>query len=353
MTYNVTIEPTGEVIEVEEGQTILQAALRQGVWLPFACGHGTCATCKVQVLDGDVEVGAASPFALMDIERDEGKVLACCATVQSDVTIEADIDVDPDFLGYPVADFHATVTAIVELSPTIKGVHLRLDRPMAFQSGQYVNLELPGIDGSRAFSLANPPGQTGEVELHVRLVEGGAATGYIHQQLKVGEQLQVSGPYGQFFVRGSQPGDLIFIAGGSGLSSPQSMILDLLEQGDSRQITLFQGARNVAELYNCELFEGLAREYANFTYVPALSQANDDPSWRGFKGFVHDAAKAHFDGRFSGHKAYLCGPPPMIDAAISTLMQGRLFERDIFMERFLTAADGAADSQRSALFKRI
>lgn len=353
MSYNVTIEPTGEVIEVEEGQTILQAALRQGVWLPFACGHGTCATCKVQVLEGDVEIGAASPFALMDIEREEGKVLACCATVQSDVTIEADIDVDPDFLGHPVADFRATVTAIVELSPTIKGVHLQLDRPMAFQSGQYVNLDLPGIDGSRAFSLANPSGQADEVELHVRLVEGGAATGYIHQQLKVGDQLHLSGPYGQFFVRGSQPGDLIFMAGGSGLSSPQSMILDLLEQGDSRQITLFQGARNVAELYNRELFEGLAREHGNFTYVPALSQASDDPSWQGFKGFVHDAAKAHFDGRFSGHKAYLCGPPPMIDAAISTLMQGRLFERDIFMERFLTAADGAGDGQRSALFKRI
>ncbi|MNQ34363.1 Phenol hydroxylase P5 protein [compost metagenome] len=353
MSYNVTIEPTGEVIEVEEGQTILQAALRQGVWLPFACGHGTCATCKVQVLEGDVEIGAASPFALMDIEREEGKVLACCAMPQSDLTIEADIDVDPDFLGHPVADFRATVTAIVELSPTIKGVHLQLDRPMAFQSGQYVNLDLPGIDGSRAFSLANPSGQADEVELHVRLVEGGAATGYIHQQLKVGDQLHLSGPYGQFFVRASQPGDLIFMAGGSGLSSPQSMILDLLEQGDSRRITLFQGARNVAELYNRELFEGLAREHGNFTYVPALSQATDDPSWQGFKGFVHDAAKAHFDGRFTGHKAYLCGPPPMIDAAISTLMQGRLFERDIFMERFLTAADGAGDSQRSALFKRI
>ncbi|MFZ3203966.1 MAG: phenol 2-monooxygenase domain-containing protein [Pseudomonas sp.] len=353
MSYTVTIEPTGEQIDVEEGQTILQAALRQGVWLPFACGHGTCATCKVQVLEGEVEIGAASPFALMDIEREEGKVLACCATVQSDVTIEADIDVDPDFLGHPVADFRATVTAIVELSPTIKGVHLRLDRPMAFQSGQYVNLDLPGIDGSRAFSLANPSGRADEVELHVRLVEGGAATGYIHQQLKVGDRLHLSGPYGQFFVRGSQPGDLIFMAGGSGLSSPQSMILDLLEQGDGRRITLFQGARNVAELYNRELFEGLAREHGNFTYVPALSQATDDPSWQGFKGFVHDAAKAHFDGRFTGHKAYLCGPPPMIDAAISTLMQGRLFERDIFMERFLTAADGAGDSQRSALFKRL
>ena len=88
MSHTVTIEPIGEQIEVEEGQTILAAALRQGVWLPFACGHGTCATCKVQVLEGDVEIGDASPFALMDVERGEGKVLACCATVESEVTIE-------------------------------------------------------------------------------------------------------------------------------------------------------------------------------------------------------------------------------------------------------------------------
>ncbi|WP_022959286.1 NADH:ubiquinone reductase (Na(+)-transporting) subunit F [Spongiibacter tropicus] len=353
MTHTVTIEPIGEQIEVEEGQTILQAALRQGVWLPFACGHGTCATCKVQVLEGDVDAGEASPFALMDVERDEGKVLVCCATVESDVVIEADIDVDPDFEGHPVEDYVATVTNIVELSPTIKGIHLKLDRPMTFQAGQYINIELPGVEGPRAFSLANPPGRADEVELHVRLVEGGAATGYIHRQLQVGEELKLSGPYGQFFVRNSQDGDLIFIAGGSGLSSPQSMILDLLEQGDSRHITLFQGARNLAELYNRELFETLARDHDNFTYVPALSDVADGDDWDGQRGFVHEAAKAHFDGRFAGHKAYLCGPPPMIDAAITALMQGRLFERDIFMERFLTAADGAGEAQRSALFKKI
>lgn len=353
MSYQVTIEPTGDVIEVEDGQTILQAALRQGVWLPFACGHGTCATCKVQVLEGDVDVGAASPFALMDMEREEGKVLACCALPQSDVVIEADIEVDPDFAGHPVEDFRASVTAIEDLSPTIKGLHLKLDRPMRFQAGQYINLELPGIEGSRAFSLANPPGKADEVELHVRLVEGGAATGYIHRELKVGDALKLSGPYGQFFVRDSQAGDLIFIAGGSGLSSPQSMILDLLARGDSRQITLFQGARNVAELYNRALFEGLAARHANFRYVPALNQVADDEVWDGFRGFVHEAAKEYFGGRFSDHKAYLCGPPPMIDAAITTLMQGRLFERDIFMERFLTAADGAGEGTRSALFKKI
>jgi len=353
MTYEVTIEPTGDVVEVEEGQTVLQAALRQGVWLPFACGHGTCATCKCNLLEGDVDIGNASPFALMDIERDEGKILACCAIPESDLVIEADIDVDPDFEGYLVEDFQGTVSKIEDLSPTIKGLTINIDHPMQFQAGQYINLNVPGVEGSRAFSIANAPSSNTEVELHIRQIPDGAATGYIHNELKVGDTLELSGPYGQFFVRKSDDQDVIFIAGGSGLSSPESMILDLLENGDKRKIYLFQGARNVSELYHRERFEQLAKENENFAYIPALNEPEADDNWQGFKGFVHEAAMDHFDGKFSGHKAYLCGPPPMIDAAISALMQGRLFEKDIHMEKFLTAADGAEDSQRSALFKRI
>ncbi|KGK41346.1 phenol hydroxylase [Nitrincola sp. A-D6] len=353
MTYAVTVEPTGDVIEVEEGQTILDAALRQGVWLPFACGHGTCATCKVQVVEGDVEIGNASPFALMDVERDEGKVLACCAIPESDLVIEADVDVDPDFAGYPVEDFNATVVSIQDLSPSIKEIRVALDRPMTFQAGQYVNLNLPGVEGSRAFSIANPPSDDRHIELHVRLVPGGAATTWLHESLQPGDELDLSGPYGQFFVRKSDAKDVIFIAGGSGLSSPQSMILDLLEQGDTRQIYLFQGARNLSELYNRERLEALTRTHANFHYIPALNEPTEADGWTGFAGFVHEAAKDFFDGRFNGHKAYLCGPPPMIDAAISTLMLGRVFEADIHMEKFLTAADGASAETRSALFKRI
>ena len=351
--YEVRVEPTGDVVEVEEGQTILDASLRQGVWLPFACGHGTCGTCKVQVLEGDADVGNASPFALMDMEREEGKVLACCAIPESDLVIEADIDVDPDFMGYPIEDYQATVTAIEDLSPTIKGIRFELDHPMQFQAGQYVNLQLPGVEGARAFSIANKPSENTVVELHVRHVPGGAGTGYIHEKLQVGDTLDLSGPYGQFFVRKSATEDLIFIAGGSGLSSPQSMVLDLLEQGDSRKITLLQGARNLGELYNRELFERLASEHESFTYVPALDAPLEQDNWQGFTGYVHEAAIDHFGGQFAGHKAYLCGPPPMIDAAITALMQGRLFERDIYMERFLTAADGADGGTRSALFKKI
>ncbi len=353
MSYQVTVEPTGDVIEVEEGQTILDAALRQGVWLPFACGHGTCGTCKVQVTEGYGDVGNASPFALMDVERDEGKVLACCFKPESDVTIEADIDVDPDFLGFPVEDYHATVVGITPLSPTILGITLKLDRAMQFQAGQYINLQVPNVEGTRAFSIANPPSAANTVELHVRKVAGGAATTWLHEALKVGDTLPLSGPYGQFFVRKSDSQDVIFIAGGSGLSSPESMILDLLENGDTRQIYLFQGARNVAELYHRERFEDLVAQHPNFHYIPALNAAEPDDNWTGFSGFVHEAVGQYFEGRCSGHKAYLCGPPPMIDAAISTLMQSRLFERDIHMERFLTAADGQSGQTRSALFKKI
>lgn len=353
MSYEVTVEPTGDIIEVEEGQTILDAALRQGVWLPFACGHGTCATCKVQVLEGEGDLGNASPFALMDMEREEGKVLACCCTPESDMIIEADIDVDDDFVGYPVQDFVGTVTEIIELSPTIKGIWFELDKDIEFQAGQYINLHIPGVDGARAFSIASKPSQPRKLELHIRQVPGGAGTTYLHEQLQVGDTLELSGPYGQFFVRKSDEQGAIFIAGGSGLSSPQSMILDMLEGGDNRTITLLQGARNVGELYNREIFEALEKEYDNFTYVPALNEPEEGDNWQGFIGFVHKAAEAYFDGRFDGNKAYLCGPPLMIDAAISSLMKGRLFERDIHMERFLTAADGAEQQNKSALFKRI
>ncbi len=351
--YEVTIEPTGETIEVEEGQTILAAALRQGVWLPFACGHGTCATCKCTLVDGFVEHGDASPFALMDMERDEGKFLACCATPESDLVIEANIDVDPDFKGYLVEDYTATVAKLESLSPTILEVTLDLDRDMTFQAGQYVNINLPGVEGSRAFSIANPPSQSGQVVLHVRKVPGGAATTYIHESLSVGDDIELSGPYGQFFVRTSDDKDVIFIAGGSGLSSPESMAIDLLESGDTRQIYVFQGARNVAELYHADKLRALDQAHDNFHYIPALNEPAADDNWEGFTGFVHEAAVDYFDGKFSGHKAYLCGPPPMIDAAITALMQGRLFEADIHMEKFLTAADGKNEITRSALFKRI
>lgn len=351
MSYELTIEPTGQTVPIAEGQTILDAALRAGVYLPHACCHGLCSTCKVQVLEGEIEHGEASSFALMDFERLENQCLACCATVQSDVVIEADIEEDPDAENLPVQDFTGVITRVQSLTPTIKGLWIQLDTDnLHFQAGQYINLELPEGRCSRAFSIASQPSAT-ELELNIRLVPGGQATTYIYESLQAGDRVKLSGPYGRFFVRKSAQVPLIFMAGGSGLSSPRSMIMDLLAEDCSLPITLVYGQRSVDELYYHDEFLALSQQYPNFQYVPALSHEAEDSSWAGFRGFVHEAAKTHFNGSFQGHKAYLCGPPLMVEACIKTLMQGRLFERDIYTERFISDAD--AQQVRSPLFRKI
>jgi phenol hydroxylase P5 protein len=351
MSHSLTIAPLGAALEVEEGQTILDAALRAGIYLPHACCHGLCATCKVEVTDGEIEHGEASNFALMDYERDEGKCLACCATLQSDVTIEAEIDEEPDALNLPVLDYAGTVSCIESLTPTIKGVWITLDSPITFQAGQYVNLRIPGESAPRAFSIASAPQDGMVVELNIRHVPGGKATTWIHHGLRAGERVSLSGPYGRFFVRKSANLPMIFLAGGSGLSSPRSMILDLLAERCTLPITLVNGARSQDELYHHAEFEALAQRHTGFTYVPVLSGEPETSGWAGARGFVHDAAKSQFRNDFRGHKAYLCGPPLMIDACISTLMQGRLFERDIYTEKFISAAD--AQQVRSPLFRKL
>lgn len=332
---------------------MLDACLRHGIWLPHACGHGLCGTCKVDVLEGEVDHADASSFALMDFERQEGKTLACCARLLEDVTIEAEIDEDPDQRRISVTDFAATVTAVEDLTHDVKGLRLNLEggRTIDFQAGQYVNLVIPAVGGTRAFSIANPPAENGHVELQIRRVPGGAGTGWVHESLKVGDRVSFSGPYGRFFVRKSRGGPLLFLAGGTGVSSPRSMILDLLGEGCGEPMTLIHGVRTEADLYDRALFEGLAGAHANFRYVPALSAEPEGSAWAGERGFVHEVAERLFGGDFEGLTAYLCGPPPMIEASIGALMRGRLFERHIFTERFLTASDGA--EKKSPVFRRI
>ncbi len=351
--HSLRIEPIGETVPVVERQTILDACLRAGIWLPHACGHGLCGTCKISVIEGEVDHGAASSFALMDFERDDGCALACSATLCSDAVIEADIDEDPDAQHHAVRDFVGTVARAHLLTPDIRGIWLELDQGIAFQAGQYVNLAIPGVAGRRAFSLANPPAEPNRLELHVRRVPGGQATAWLHDSLKVGDRLAFSGPYGRFFVRKSADRPMIFLAGGSGLSGPKAMILDLLAGGCRTPIVLIHGVRGRKDLYFADLFGDLAGRHGNFTYVAALSEPQPGDAWDGERGFVHEVAERRFAGRFAGHKAYLCGPPLMIEACIGVLMKGRLFERDIYLEKFATAGDGAASLARSPLFKRI
>jgi phenol hydroxylase P5 protein len=352
MACRLEIEPTGDVVEVQEGQTLLDAALRQGVYLPHACNHGLCGTCKVEVLEGEVDLGDASPFALMDIEREDGYCLACTATALEDVVIEADIDEDPDARSIPVKDFMGTVVELKMLTPRILGVWIELDEQIDFQAGQYINLHIPGFDEPRAFSLANQPSTGKVIELNIGIIPDGEATPWLHENIKVGDRYKVTGPFGRFFVKRSANKPMIFFAGGSGLSSPKSMILDELENDCNLPITLFHGARNLDELYYVDMFKELEKKYTNFRYIPVLSN-NQDSSWQGEIGYTNDVAKKLYESKFTGNKAYLCGPPMMSDNCITTLMQGRLFEKDIHIEKFFSKADLDAQNQKSPLFRSL
>jgi len=352
LSFTLEIEPTGDIVEVQEGQTLLDASLRQGVYLPHACNHGLCGTCKVEVLEGEVDFGNASPFALMDSEREDGYCLACTATALEDVVIEADIDIEPDARSIPVKDFLGTVVKREMLTPRILGLWLELDEDIDFQAGQYINYHIPGFDEPRAFSLANQPSTKNMIELNIGLIPDGEATPWIHENVKVGDKRKITGPFGRFFVRRSAQKPSIYFAGGSGLSSIKSMILDELENGSVLPITLFQGARDEGELYYADIFRDLETKFENFTYIPILSD-NKNPDWGGEVGFANDVATKIYDGKFAGNKAYLCGPPAMNDACITALMRGRLFEKDIHTEKFFSKADLYKTEVRSPLFKNI
>ncbi len=348
-TYTITVEPLDRQVQCRDDQNILDACLRQGVWLPHACTHGTCATCKVQVLDGDVEHNDASSFALMDFERNEGKALICVATPKSDVTVEAEVDVEEGVEFHPIHDYCGTVAGIEECARNIRRVLIDLDREMRFNPGQYVQISIPGKGVNRSWSMANPPGQPDRVELQIRNTPGGLATeGWVFKDLAVGDSLQLTGPYGRFFLREQRSQPAILIGGGTGLAPLKSMIAHVLTTGLPHRLHLYQGARTQADLYDVDFFEGLAAQFPEqFSYRPCLSDEQVDGIGH---GMVTDVVAADFD-TCRGHVAYVCGPPPMVEAAIKTLMKKRLFPRDIYREDFFDSSDKATGGLRSPLMK--
>ena len=350
-TFTITVEPLDRQVECRSDQPILDACLRAGVWLPHACTHGTCGTCKVQVLEGEVEHNDASAFALMDFERNEGKCLICVATPDSDVTFEADVEVEEGVVHYPVRDFRGTLSAMEDIARETRRLVIDLDGEMEFNPGQYVQVEIPGQDVNRSWSMANPPAEGNRVELQLRRTPGGLATdGWVFKDLAAGDEIRLSGPYGRFFLRDARPEPAILIGGGTGLAPLKSITRHALETGLEQRLYLFQGARTSADLYDVDFFRELEKRHPDqFTYRPCVSdEAGGDGTAH---GLVTDVVADSFE-TCRGHVAYLCGPPAMVEAALKTLMKKRLFPRDIYREDFFDASDKATGGVRSPLIKR-
>jgi len=336
-------EPVGIEMEVDEDETILDAAFRQGIMLMHGCKEGQCSSCKSFLLDGEVDLDRYSTFALPDFEEQEGYTLLCRAHALTDVEIEL-LHYDEEALrsGVPIVTAATEVEAVDELTHDIRRLVVRVSEPdgLEFKAGQYVDIDIPGAEGEhRSFSMANAPGDPGRLEFMIKLYEGGHFSGLLANGdgISVGDELTCRGPFGMFTLRDSSPRRLVFIAGGAGMAPVLSLLRSMAEKGTERPATFYYGARTADDLFALEEIGRLGGELPDFTFVPALSEAGEDGDWDGESGLITDVVD-RLEKDLEDVDAYLCGPPPMVDAAIALLERRGVPEAHIYFDRFTTTA---------------
>src|SRR6478609_3362675 len=338
----VRFEPVGIDIEVGEDQTILRAAAEQGIMLMHGCKEGQCASCKSFVLDGDdFELDRYSTFALPDYERDEGYTLLCRTHVYEDVTIEL-LNYDEEMIrsGLPIQSAETRVVSIDPVTPDMRHLVLELVEPreIKFFPGQYIDITVPGTDETRSFSMANTSSRdSGQLEFVIRVYPDGLFSHFLDAGLTIGDRLDVTGPFGVFTLREGE-NDLVFLGGGAGMAPILSLLRSMAERGIGRKATYYYGARGRRDLCFEEELRGLEGSLANFRFVPALSEPADGDEWTGETGLITDVLKRHETDLKNTH-AYVCGPPPMVEAALPLLEILGVPEKRIYYDKFTTTGD--------------
>jgi propane monooxygenase reductase component len=341
----VRFEPVGIEIEVDEEQTILRAAFDQGVMLMHGCKEGQCAACKSFLLDGDeVELDKYSTFALPDFEREEGFTLLCRAHVYEDVTIEL-LNYDEEMIrsGLPVQEAEAEVVANTPVTHDMRHLVLRLVDDSAefkFFPGQYVDITVPGTDEVRSFSMANTSArESRQLEFIIKIYPDGLFSDYLDKQLKVGDRLTISGPYGVFTLRDAPDTDLIFVGGGAGMAPILCLLRSMAERGIDRKAVYYYGARRQSDLCFEDELRALEQALPNFRFVPALSeQTRAEDEWEGETGLITDVV-SRLAGELRRAHAYVCGPPPMVEAAVPLLTRLGVPEKHVYWDKFTTTGE--------------
>ncbi|HVM82228.1 MAG TPA: 2Fe-2S iron-sulfur cluster-binding protein [Stellaceae bacterium] len=337
MTYRVSIRQHGAAIAVEPGQTILEAALAAGVPYPHGCRSGNCGSCKSSLEGGEVELAAYSDYALSPEERAQGLILACRAMPWSDASV-AWLEADEVAI-HPQRQLVCRVVALEDMTHDIKGVRLEVvsGGPFTFSAGQYAAVRFSSL-AARDYSMASRPDES-LLEFHIRHVSGGAASRYAARCLKLGEKVLVEGPFGSAWLREKHTGPILAIAGGSGLAPIKSIVGTALGRGARQPIRLYFGVRDERDLYLEDHFLRLAAKHPNLSFIPILSEPSAPTARR--TGFVHEAIAADAQD-LDGVKAYIAGPPPMVEAVSALLAQRRMRRQDIHADAFYTEAEKQA-----------
>lgn len=336
MSYTVSIGNCDARIGVEIGQTILEAAIRAGLPYPHGCRSGNCGACKSRLLNGDIEMSPYSEFALSEEEKASGLILACRSVPWSDADVEW-LGED-ESVAYPLRKLVCRVVALDELTHDIKRVRCSIvaGGPFAFSAGQYCSIAFAQFP-PRDYSMANLPDEP-VLEFHIRQVDGGGTSRYVAERLAAGDEVRVEGPYGTSWLREAHRGPILALAGGSGLAPIKSMVERALQLGMRQDIHLYLGVRDERDLYFEDHFAARIRTYPNLKFIPVLSEPSRPTERR--TGYLHEAIAADFRD-LDGFKAYLAGPPPMVEAATKLLRSRGMRRQDIHADAFYTEAEKA------------
>ena len=336
MTYQVTIQPSGHAFTVRKTESVLDAALRQGIILPYGCRNGVCGSCLGPVLSGTVRYPGDPPPALAAIPDTEGKALFCQARPASDLVIGVrEIEAVQDI---EIRTMPCRVARLEHLASDVIRIYLKVPaaQRLQFLAGQYVNILLKG-HAPRAFSIANAPHDDEFIELHIRYVEGGYFTDQVFHQLREKALLRLQGPLGTFFLREDTGRPAILVGGGTGFAPLKGMLEHAFEIGLRQPLHLFWGARARQDLYLDDLPRSWARRYANFRYTPVLSEPGPEDAWTGETGLVTDAVVKHYPD-LAPFDIYASGPPVMVQAGHRLFLGHGLEEARFFSDAFEYAA---------------
>jgi CDP-4-dehydro-6-deoxyglucose reductase len=350
--HRVTLQPSGLQFDVEEGESVLGAALRQGYVLPYGCKNGACGSCKGKLLEGTLDYGIYQKKALPDEEKAQGKALFCQAKPLTDIVVEArTLGAAKDI---QIKTLPCRVQKMERLADDVMALHVKLpaNERLQFLAGQYLEFLLKG-GARRSFSMANPPHADELIELHVRHVAGGQFTDHVFGKMKERDILRFEGPLGTFFLREDSDKPIVLVASGTGFAPIKALIENAFHKGVTRPMSLYWGGRRPKDLYMDALARQWAAEHAaQFKYVPVISEALPEDGWTGRTGFVHRAVMEDLPD-LSGHQVYACGVPIMVDSARRDFVQKcQLPELEFLADSFTTQADLAQPAQPSVVSPR-
>lgn len=338
MSFQVSIQPSRHEFQAEADETILEAALRQGLTLPYGCRDGACGACRGQVISGTIDHGKAQAHALSEADRAAGFALFCCARAQSDLIVEC--KEVRSLQDVPVKTLPARVQKLTRAAPDVTIVELKLpaSERLQFLAGQYIDILLK--DGKRrAFSLANAPHDDACLQLHIRHVPGGEFTGHVFNGMKERDILRFNGPHGTFFLREDSDKPMVLVAGGTGFAPIKAIVEHAIAENCQRPMTIYWGGRRQADLYLQQLAEQWPTEHPHIRFVPVLAESAPEDGWTGRTGLVHHAAMQDF-ADLSGHQVYVCGAPGMVAAARRDfLSRCKLPDDEFFADSFDFAND--------------